>query len=210
MKVLSVNVGKPADLAYGRKVVQSGIRKIPVEKPLFLSKTGFEGDGQADLIHHGGEDKAVCVYPSEHYTYWEKELGRTMPPAAFGENITASGLLETNVHIGDVFQLGEAVVQISQPRQPCFKLAARHNEPKLAALVEQTGYTGFYFRVLTEGMVDPAASIERIQTHPASITIEAANQLMSDKRASVQEIKKLVEVDVLAASWKQPLKSRLN
>ncbi|MCM3788057.1 MOSC domain-containing protein [Domibacillus indicus] len=210
MKILSVNVGKPADLPYGKKVVQSGIQKAPVHQAIFLSKTGFEGDGQADLVHHGGEDKAVCVYPHEHYTYWAKTLGRPLPQAAFGENITAAGLLETDVYIGDIFQLGEAVVQISQPRQPCFKLAARYNEPTLVSRVDETGYTGFYFRVLTEGKVGAESRLERIHIHPAAITVEEANQIMKKKESSQEKIKKLVDLEELAESWKKPLLKRLH
>lgn len=209
MKVLFLNVGKPADLVYGKKIVQSGIRKSPVHGSIFLSKTGFEGDGQADLVHHGGEDKAVCVYPQEHYAYWEEVLQQPLPPAAFGENITAAGLLEETVHIGDVFQLGEAVVQISQPRQPCFKLAARYNEPKLALFVKQTGYTGFYFRVLTEGFVSAASRLKRIQSHPAVITIQKANQIMDSSDSDVKDIKKLLQVEELAESWKEELAKRI-
>lgn len=209
MKLILLNIGKPAELPYKKKTVLSGIKKRSVQTPLYLSKTGFEGDGQADLIHHGGEDKAVCVYALEHYAYWKETLNRALPSAAFGENVTAAGVLETDVHIGDVFQLGEAVVQISQPRQPCFKLAALNHEPKLALLAEETGYTGFYFRVLTEGTVDITSELKRTEIHPAKITISKANNIMNNKNADQEDLHMLLQLEELAESWKKPLRIRV-
>ncbi|OES45666.1 MOSC domain-containing protein [Domibacillus iocasae] len=209
MKLVSLNIGKPAELSYKKKTVLSGIKKRPVQTSLYLSNIGFIGDGQADLIHHGGEDKAVCVYALEHYAYWEETFNRPLPPAAFGENVTAAGVLETDVHVGDVFQLGESIVQISQPRQPCFKLAALHHEPKLALLVEETGYTGFYFRVLTEGKVKITSELKRTEIHPAKITISKANTIMNNKNADREDVHMLSQLEELAESWKKPLRIRL-
>ncbi|WP_046176193.1 MOSC domain-containing protein [Domibacillus indicus] len=210
MKLISLNTGRPSELPYKKKTVSSGIKKSPVEAPIYLSRTGFEGDGQADLVHHGGADKAVCVYPFEHYTYWEKEFKEALPVPAFGENVTAAGLLETDMHIGDTFQLGEAIVQISQPRQPCFKLAALHNTPKLAFFVEQTGYTGFYFRVTAEGTVSPKSELKRLTVHPSRITVSEANRIMNDKNVEPADIGRLLEINELAESWKKPLRNRLS
>ncbi len=127
LEIVSLNVGKPKVMNNNGKEVLSGIYKTPVDKLLYLSKLNFEGDQQADLVHHGGVDKAICVYPFEHYSYWEKDLNLTLNYGAFGENLTVKGMTEDRVHIGDIFQLGSAIVQVSQPRQPCFKLAKRYN-----------------------------------------------------------------------------------
>ena len=122
----SLNIGLPGKETFHGKEITSGICKQPVTKELFLTKMGFEGDGVADLKHHGGLDKAVCVYSIDHYPYWEEVLGIKMSYAAFGENLSVSNLHEDEVCIGDVFKLGEAIVQVSQPRQPCRTLAARY------------------------------------------------------------------------------------
>ncbi len=122
-QLLSINIGLPKEVTYGGKVIHTGINKKQVKEPVYLSFVKFNGDGQADLVHHGGVDKAVCVYTSDHYPYWEKELNQNLVYGAFGENITVNGMREEDVCIGDTFELGQAIVQVTQPRQPCFKLA---------------------------------------------------------------------------------------
>jgi MOSC domain-containing protein YiiM len=151
MAIGSLNIGLPREeIFHGRKVL-TGICKSPVSGPLRLEKSGFEGDGVGDSRHHGGPDKAVCFYSMEHYPYWEKVLGIALPPAAFGENLSAYGLREEDVCIGDVFQLGTSLVQVSQPRQPCGTLAARYGRSEMVKLVVDSGRTGFYLRVLEGG-----------------------------------------------------------
>ena len=119
-----------------------------------VTPTGIEGDGQADLVNHGGVDKAICVYPLAHYPHWQEMIGRELSPAAFGENFTVDGLTEADVCIGDTWRVGEDVlVQVSQPRQPCWKLARRWQRKTLALEVQESGKTGWYFRVLEEGTV---------------------------------------------------------
>lgn len=206
MQIVSLNIGKPKDLPYNRKIIQSGILKAPAAHAIFLTKTGFEGDGQADLVHHGGVDKAVCVYAQEHFPYWQEKLNRPFHAAAFGENITSAGLLESSVHIGDTFQLGEAVVQVSQPRQPCFKLAALYEEPKMPLFVKQSGYTGFYFRVLQEGTTARGMEIIPLTTHSARITVQEANRIMNDSARTEEDRMKLLQLKELAESWKEPLR----
>ena len=159
IEIRSLNVGKPRDLQFGKKEITTGINKKPVSNPVYLSTLNFTGDGQGDLVHHGGRDKAVCVYSYEHYPYWEKELGKPLDFSAFGENLTLLGLTEDELCIGDSFQIGEAVVQVSQPRQPCFKLSLIHERKDMPLLIQNTGYTGYYFRVLKEGMVAPSRPI---------------------------------------------------
>ena len=133
----------------------SGFHKTAVNGAVWLGYGGLRGDQQADTRHHGGVDKAVCVYAAEHFAHWQRLEGlHDLGPGGFGENFTTLGLLEAEVCIGDVYRVGEARVQVSQPRQPCWKLARRWRVKDLTAQVEQTGRTGFYFRVLRHGWVD--------------------------------------------------------
>ena len=133
---------------------RTGFHKEAREGPCWLGYQGFRGDEVADTRYHGGVDKAVCVYPAEHYPFWNGVPGMAAAgPGGFGENLTTEGLLEEEVCIGDIHALGEALVQVSQPRQPCWKLARRWRVKDLALQVERTGRTGFYFRVLRHGEV---------------------------------------------------------
>lgn len=209
IEIVSINVGKPARLQFNNKEVSTGIMKTPVHSALFLSLLNFEGDGQADLKYHGGRDKAVCVYPYEHYAYWENELGIKLAYGAFGENLTIRGLTEADVCIGDVFQLGEAVVQVTQPRQPCYKLSAKYGEPDLPLKVQNTGYTGYYFRVLTEGTVSAADGLVLVSRHPKAVTVAFANEIMHHRKEDMPGIRTILEVDELSDSWKKTLRKRL-
>ncbi|MHA7965709.1 MOSC domain-containing protein [Paenibacillus sp. CAU 1782] len=207
--VYSLNIGLPAQVPFKGKEVSTGIFKKPAPGPLFLSMLNFEGDGQADTVHHGGADKAVCVYPHEHYAYWERELDTKLELGAFGENVTLSGLREDDVHIGDIFCLGEAVVQISQPRQPCFKLALRYGVPEMPVKVQETGYTGFYFRVLKEGKVERLDKMVRTQRHPGGISVSQANRIMHVDKDDHQAIRALLDVAELSDSWRKTFLKRI-
>lgn len=202
MGIVSLNVGKPVTVDYQGKDLSTGIYKQPVEGSLFLSSLNFEGDGQADLINHGGLDKAVCAYPSEHYPYWERSLGKPMPYAAFGENLTLRGLLEDEVFIGDVYRVGEAVLQVSQPRYPCFKLSQKHGVKDMPARVLNTGYSGFYFRVLEEGSVSADSPVTRLDSHASGIAVLEVLRMMKDGRKDEQGLERMLEIDELASSLK--------
>lgn len=202
MGIVSLNVGKPVTVDYQGKDLTTGIYKQPVEGPLFLSSLNFEGDGQADLINHGGLDKAVCAYPSEHYPYWERSLGKPMTYAAFGENLTLRGLLEDEVCIGDVYRIGGAVLQVSQPRYPCFKLSQKHGVKDMPARVLNTGYSGFYFRVLEEGRVSADSPVTRLDSQASGITVLEVLRMMKDGRKDEQGLERMLEIDELASSLK--------
>lgn len=208
--IISINIGKPALMDYNGKEILSGINKKQVDGPIFLDKLNFAGDGQADLIHHGGADKAVCVYSFEHYSYWEQRLNRKLDVAAFGENLTIKGMLESDVAIGDIFQIGEAVVQVSQPRQPCYKLAARYGVADLPVQVERTGYTGYYFRVLKAGWITSSAAIVLKERHPKQLTVEYANEIMHHDKNNIKAIKEILSVNELSKSWQNTFTKRLN
>lgn len=210
MNVRAINVGTPIVMEYQNKEIISGYSKSPVEQMIFLSKLNFAGDGQGDLVHHGGEDKAICVYPFERYDYWERELGVSLTFGAFGENLTTEGMLEDEICIGDIFELGEAVVQVSQPRQPCYKIAARYGVKEFPAKIQQTGYTGYYLRVLQEGWVTPGDKLSLKQRHSACVTLQYANQIMYHDKKNTMGIQTILDVPELSASWRETLTKRLN
>src|SRR6266852_1746146 len=153
MKLVSVNVGLPREVMWHGRTVTTGIYKQPVEGRVALRKLNLDGDGQADLTVHGGEDKAVYCYPLEHYDYWKKELpGGDLPMGVFGENFTTEGLLE-GVHLGDRFSVGSAEVVVTQPSLPCYKLGVRFQSDDMVKRFLASGRSGFYFAVAREGQV---------------------------------------------------------
>ncbi len=187
----------------------TGIFKRTVLGPVRLERHNLWGDGQADLVHHGGLDKAVCVYPSEHWAHWQDIL----PPhrlvgGAFGENFTLEGLTEAEVCIGDIFVVGSALVQISQPRQPCWKLARRWQIKDLAVQVERTGFTGWYFRVLQEGIVESTAAVQLTDRPFPQWTVARANQLMHQERDNRTAAEELSLCPLLSSSWQGTLRQR--
>ncbi len=165
--IVSLHVGRPRRLGTDgatdpdNQPWETGSYKDPVEGPLWLGRTNLIGDGQADLVNHGGLDKAVCVYPAAHYPDWREELKRPdFTYGAFGENISLGELTERQVCLGDTFAIGEANVQVSQPRQPCWKLSRRWRIANLATRVQSSGRTGWYFRVLDEGEIELHQSVQ--------------------------------------------------
>lgn len=208
--VLAINIGQPKPLPGQKHEVLSGIVKHPVSAPVFLSFTGMLGDAQADLVHHGGPDKAVCVYDHSRYSEIERLMDRKLEWGAFGENLTVTGCAEEEVRIGDVFELGDAQVQVSQPRQPCFKLGVRYDYKELPVYFQESGHTGFYFRVLQEGEVGPASCFRRVRTDPSYMTILEANRIMHQGKQDVEGMQTLLAIPVLSDSWKQILLKRLN
>lgn len=174
MKVLSVQVGRPRDAEWRGEVVSTGIFKEPVEGPVIVRYLDLDGDEQADLTVHGGRDKAVYVYPSEHYPLWRRELPELeFPFGAFGENLTVDGLLETEVRIGDLLRIGTAEFVVTQPRMPCYKLAVRFDRTDMLKRLLRSGRTGFYLRVLREGVLTAGDAIEWIPAGKEAITIAA-------------------------------------
>lgn len=211
-KVISVQVGKPREMEAEMESDipwVTGFLKKAVPGPLWLGRTNLEGDEQADLAYHGGPHKAVCVYPWAHYPYWRKQLN--MPDLIggdFGENLTVDVLAERDVCIGDVWSIGESVVEVSQPRQPCWKLARRWRVKDLAVQVQQTGRTGWYFRVLVEGHVQQGMSMQLIERPEPNWTIAAANQLMHHDKSNRVDAARLAALKSLSPSWQATLSKR--
>lgn len=205
----SLNVGHLQPLTYRGKSLRSGIFKVGTSGSLRLEKTGLEGDSQGDLKNHGGPDKAVCVYPLEHYPHWNNLFARVLEPGAFGENFSTNGLLERTVCIGDVYRVGSSIVQVSQPRQPCSKLAAKHGFPKLASWAQETGMTGFYFRCVESGGVAAGDSIALIERPAPAVSVAEANRVMHCDRHDIAGIERLLTVVELSSSWRRTLEKRL-
>lgn len=170
--IRSVNVALPAPLMTAKGEVLSGIRKLPVGGRVAVGRLGLAGDGQANPEVHGGLEKAVYVYSHDHYAPWVRELGRDdVTPGFFGENLTVEGLTETAVRIGDIYRFGTTVVQVTQPRSPCFKLVARVGRPDFQKTFLASGRVGFYCRVLEEGEVAAGDRVERISSPPDALTV---------------------------------------
>jgi MOSC domain-containing protein YiiM len=208
-RLVSLNVGEPIAIAHGTKEVFSGIFKKSSLQAHFLSFTGLQGDGQGDTVHHGGPDKAVCAYFEQHYSHWRELYNSSFEYGAFGENFTLSDWSEDDLCIGDIVEVGEVRLQVSQPRQPCFKLGLRHHLPELPELVQKKGYTGFYFRVLREGIVSAGLEFHVTQSHPARKSIMEANRIMYIDKDDIQGIRELLAVQELAESWQDQLGGRL-
>jgi MOSC domain-containing protein YiiM len=209
-RVESLNIGLPKWQNFHGREIRTGICKKPVQGSLKLSPRGFKGDGVGDVKHHGGEDKAVCVYSLGHYPYWEEVLGVEMPAAAFGENLSVAVLSEDDVYIGDIFRLGSALVQISQPRQPCRTLAARYNRTDMVKLVADSGRTGFYCRVLEEGSTAAGDSLIVQERDPRGVTVSFANIILHHDRRNVGGIEKILSVPALSATWRESFRKMKN
>ncbi|MBD8005458.1 MOSC domain-containing protein [Bacillus norwichensis] len=189
---------------------KSGIFKEPVEGPTWLAKTNLDGDGQADLKHHGGPEKAVFAYPSEHYLYWRKELPDTkIFPGGMGENFSLINQLESSVSIGDIYGIGDAVIQVSQPRQPCWKPARRFKVKNLALLLQNSGRTGWYYRVLKEGSIKAGQELVLVEQPYPQWTIEKCNRIMHVEKDNVEEARLLSQCEALSLNWRTTLAKRI-
>ncbi len=216
MIVLALHTGPAAEVRpqgsgeWWDKEWRTGFHKRAQEGPRWLGYQGFRGDEVADTRYHGGVDKAVCVYPAEHYPHW-RELPEMAAagPGGFGENLTTEGLLEEEACIGDVFSIGEALVQVSQPRQPCWKLARRWRVKDLALQVERTGRTGFYFRVLRHGRVQAGDRFSLLSRANPQWTLDRCNLLMHHEKEDIAAARELSACAELSGSWKDSLWARV-
>ena len=209
MNLISVNVGLPREITHGGQTVTTGIFKAPVAGAVFLRRLNLDGDGQADLRVHGGPDKAVYAYPFEHYAFWARELGRDgFPYGQFGENFTVEGLLEDAVNIGDVFRIGEARVQVTQPRSPCFKLGIRMGDENFPARFAAANRTGFYLCVLEEGMVKAGDAIYLVERAAGSMNVCEIFRLRHAGGTRV-ELERAAKLPALSPSWRAAFEKRL-
>lgn len=212
MKIVSVNVGLPRPVMWRGRRIMSGIFKEPVEGPVRMRTLNLDGDGQADLSVHGGTDKAVYVYPSEHYPFWRRELElENLPWGSFGENLTVEGWWEDEVHVGDRFRIGTAEVVVTQPRLPCFKLAMKFDRDDIVETFLESGRPGFYLAVLQEGEVGAGDTMERIHEDENGVTVVDMVRLYLDRHGEADQdlLQRAVRIEALPKSWRGSLRKRL-
>lgn len=210
MKLISVNIALPQDIETNGKTVSTGIYKLPAPGRVWLGKLGLTGDGQADLTVHGGEHQAAYSYPFEHYAHWQAALGREpFPFGTFGENFTISGLLEDDVCVGDVLQIGGATLQITLPRLPCFKFGHKIGDPGILKDFLQSGRSGFYLRVLSEGEVGAGDTITISQRDPAAISIRTALGMQRLGEGDADLMQRALAIPSLAPLLRHDLEKRL-
>ena len=212
-KVLYLKVGKVQKTSLEgekRKELISGIKKYPIEKA-FLTKTGFKEDEQADLAHHGGENKALFLFSKKTYEKINKECNTDFiidKMAYFGENLILSNVCEADICIGDIYEIGESQIQITQPRQPCWKLSANTNIKQMTKFIFNSGYTGWYAKVLKEGSISKDDEMKLIKREDSSLTIEVLNKLIVNPSFNMDLAKKAIESKFLGKPFKESLEKR--
>jgi MOSC domain-containing protein YiiM len=198
MTIVSLNVGTQRTVRYMDRDVTTGIFKSPVPGPLLLRWLNLDGDHQADLENHGGRNKAVYAYPSEHYEFWRREFpDMELPWAMFGENLTTEGLSEEDACIGDHFRIGGAVVKVTQPRIPCYKLGIRFGRPDIVKRFLASRRSGIYFAVVEEGLVNTGDAIERVGEDEHRISIADVNRAYVDARDNLGLARRIVSLEIL-------------
>jgi MOSC domain-containing protein YiiM len=210
MQVISVNVGLPRIVEWQGEAVETAIFKEPVHGPVAVHRLNLAGDRQADLTVHGGADKAVYAYPSEHYDLWRQELPKVdFPWGAFGENFTTAGLTEADVHVGDRLRIGTAELTVTQPRTPCFKLGLRFRRPDMLKRLLQSGRTGFYLAVAREGHAAEGDDIVVIARDPRAVSISDIVSLYASGRHDQALLRRASELPALPAGWREYFANRL-
>ena len=208
MRLISVNVGRPRTVLWQGKKVRTGIFKTPIGGTVGMTRLNLEGDGQADLRVHGGEDKAVYAYPMEHYAPWQAELGRELPFGQFGENLTVEGMPESEVRIGDLYRFGSALFEVSQPRTPCYKLGIRMEDDDFPGRFLESLRSGYYLRVLEPGTLEAGGPVRRESAVADSLTVEEVCRLAYFAPADLEALRKAAELPALALSWRRQLRQR--
>jgi len=205
--IQSINIkGKTEIIVANHQSVNTSYNKETIgEREIFLTLTTFVGDMVADKKHHGGNDKAICCYSADRFPYWKNELDLDLGFAAFGENLTLEGenSLEENVFIGDRYQLGEAIVEVSEPRGPCYIIGIKYNYKPFAKLCQDTGFTGFYLRTIKEGLVKKSDGLVHLSSHPKSISVAHVNQIRYHNSKNKIELQKLVDLEELTLEWRE-------
>lgn len=210
VKLISLNVARPRLALYHGATINTGIFKKPVTGSLALRTLNLDGDQQADLSVHGGPYKAVYAYPSEHYPFWRQELpGTELPWGAFGENFTTEGLAEDDLHVGDRFQIGSAILMVRQPRVPCYKLAAKFQRDDILERFLSSGRSGFYFSVEQEGEVAAGDRFTQLSRNLDGVTIAEMNQLFARDRYNRGLLQKAIATAALPQDWRDYFQKRL-
>ncbi|SHE22965.1 MOSC domain-containing protein [methanotrophic endosymbiont of Bathymodiolus puteoserpentis (Logatchev)] len=213
MNLLSVNISKATEVEYQGKIISTGIFKKPITTPLLISKENLQGDQQVDLKNHGGEHKAIYAFSSDHYPYWSNVLKNTQLTAGiFGENLTISGFDESSLCIGDHISIGQCVLEVSQPRIPCFKLGIALQNKDMPRLFIEHFATGIYLRVLQEGLIETGNKVEVIKKGKLKLSVQSVFRAYFDKAylESIPVMEKALQVPELAPEWRKKLALRLS
>lgn len=198
MKIISLNVGLPRRVPYYDREVMTGIFKSPVDGPRMLYRLNLDGDRQADLEVHGGTNKALYAYASEHYAYWRQQLPEVdFSWGHFGENVTTEGLWEQDALIGDVYRMGQAVVKVTQPRMPCYKLGIRFGREDMVKRFLAGGRSGIYFSVVEQGLVNRGDTIEKISAQTDGISIRDVSRAYAHSRENLELVRRIVDARIL-------------
>jgi MOSC domain-containing protein YiiM len=210
VRLVSVNVGLPKEIEWRGKIVRTSIFKTPIDRRVRVTTLNIEGDRQSDLTVHGGADKAVYAYPSEHYAYWRGELpGMDLPWGAFGENLTTEGLLEESVQIGDRLRVGSAEFVVTQPRMPCFKLGVRFDRLDIVKRFLESGRTGFYFAVIGEGEIAAGDFLEFTAREQGGLTVADIVNLYTVDAGNQDLLHRATRSSTLPESWRDYFRKRL-
>jgi len=210
MKLVAISVGRPRKVEWHGRSVQTSIFKTPVSGPVHVTRLNIEGDEQSDLSVHGGAEKAVYAYPSEHYDFWRRELpDAELPWGAFGENLTTQGLLEDEVWIGDRYRAGSVELVVTQPRMPCYKLAIRFGRTDIVKRFLESGRSGFYLAVEREGKLSPGDAIERFARDERRLTVSDVVGLYAADSGNQPLLANASDHPSLPASWREYFRKRL-
>ncbi|MFD1934913.1 MOSC domain-containing protein [Nonomuraea mangrovi] len=208
--LIAVNVGLPKDVAWRGKRVRTGVWKHTVSGPRMARRLNIDGDGQGDLDGHGGEQRAVLVYQSESYRFWERELGRDdLRPGHFGENFTVDGLADDEVCIGDRYRIGGALFEVTQPRVTCYRVGLRLGEPQMAALLVSRRRPGFYFRVIEEGEVEAGQEIVKVSSGPEGMTVAEIDGVLYLPGRTREQVERALRIPALSPGWQGSMRALL-
>jgi MOSC domain-containing protein YiiM len=208
MQVVSVNVGLPRQVETPYGIVLTSIFKSPVAGRVTVRRHNLAGDRQADLSVHGGPNKAVYAYSSEHYPYWAQQLPDTdLSSGKFGENLTLTGLTEEQAHIGDHYRIGTSVLRVTQPRMPCFKLAVRFERADMIKLFWRSGRSGIYFAIVKEGELESGDDVELVEEHPAQLAVADVVRVFKRETTDPEIYARVMEAPI-AGSWKEDIRER--
>lgn len=208
-RIISLQVGKPQTVAAADgRPMRTSLDKTPAAGPVWLGAEDLDGNYQSSRKYHGGPDKAICCYPSEHYPAVSGFLDRPLSFGAFGENLTLSGVLEDDVCVGDCYRVGDAVVQVSQPRHPCSTLSKKYGSEKLPAFILEKGLTGWYLRTLEEGLIEPADELVLLERPCPRWTITEMNRLMSPGCMDMESIRAASRLPELSEGWRVTFRKR--
>src|SRR3954470_4593170 len=208
--LVSVNVGMPKDVPWQGRTVFTGVFKQPVDGACHAGALNLDGDGQGDRLGHGGEQRAVFVYQLDSYRHWERELGRhDFVPGQFGENLTVDGLGDDVVCIGDRYQIGTAIFEVTQPRVTCYRVGIRMNDPRITALLVSHNRPGFYFRVLEEGDVQAGDEIIKLASGPEQMAVAEADALLYLPGHTRQQMLRALRIPALSPGWQASFRALL-